>query len=173
MLILKKLIFTYSAIQLFSQIHSRNTMTKYAAKLHSESVNKWTKEIEDRFVIEASGETPTQRIEDALDQLEAIISSGGSHEELRNFVRNSVITWYKVGAKRGAAEMLKDLMWYEILPDDINKLKEKLNEPLSNSDSLLWNTLLRYKKHDNENGKIRKTIKISYQSIISKLASIM
>jgi len=147
-------------------------MGKYEAKLHSESVNKWTGEIEDRFEIEAVGGTPTERMEDALDQLETLVRAGASHAELSSFVRKTVLTWYKIGAKRGAAEMLKDLIWYGILPNDIKKLKTELNEPLSNDDSLLWNTLLRYKKHDDEDGKIRATIKITYESILQKLASI-
>jgi len=105
-------------------------MSKYAAKHHSQSINKWTKEIEDRFEIDAEGTTPTDRINDALDQLEEIIASGGTKEELRSFIKTSVIKWYKIGAKRGAAELLKDLMWYEVLPDDIEELKNSLEEPL-------------------------------------------
>ncbi|WP_318480250.1 hypothetical protein [Photobacterium leiognathi] len=147
-------------------------MGQYEKKLHSMTLKKWTKEIEDRFDIEADGESPTERIEDALEQLDEIISSGGSPEELRKFIRSSVIQWYKIGAKRGAAEMLKDLMWYEILPDDIDELKEMLDEPLSESDALLWSTVLKYKKHDSENGLVRATVKLPYKRIIKKLESL-
>ncbi len=147
-------------------------MGKYEAKLHSESINKWTKEIEDRFDIETEGETPTERIEDALEQLEEIIASGASPEEIKKFIRRSVLSWYKIGAKRGAAELLKDLMWYEVIPDNIDELKKELDEPISNSDSLLWNTVLRYKKHDHEDGRVRTTVKVSYKSILKKLESI-
>jgi hypothetical protein len=148
-------------------------MGKYEAKLHSESINKWTKEIEDRFDIEADGNTPTERIEDALGQLEKIISSGSSPDELKKFVQKSVIEWYKIGAKRGAAELIKDLMWYDILPDDLKKLENELRTPLLNNDSLLWSTVLRYKKHDDEFEKVRASVKISYKSIIQKLKQIL
>ena len=147
-------------------------MGKYEAKLHSKSVNKWTKEIEDRFDIEAEGETPVERIEDALDQLEEIIADGASPDELRGFIRKTVINWYKIGAKRGAAELLKDLMWYEILPDNIDELKQELDEPISNNDAIQWNTLLRYKKYDKEDGRLRATVKIPYKSIFRKLQSV-
>lgn len=147
-------------------------MGRYEAKLHSESVNKWASEIEDRFDIEADGSTPTERMEDVLGQLEQIIASGGSLEKLREFVKKTVVEWYKIGAKRGAAEMLKDLMWYEVLPDDMQKLESKLKEPISHNDSLLWNTVLRYKKHNNEIDTVRATVKLTYKSIIEKLKSI-
>lgn len=137
-------------------------MGTYEAKLHSESINKWTGEIEDRFDIEAFGDTPTERMENALDQLDALVGSSVSHEKLRSFVRKTVLTWYRVGARRGAAEMLKDLMWYGVLPDDIDDLEAQLEEPLSNDDSLVWNTLLRYKKHNDEDGKTRATVKVKY-----------
>lgn len=147
-------------------------MGRYEVKLHSESVNKWTREIEDRFDLEADGVTPTERMEDALGQLEQIIASGGSPEKLRDFIKRSVIEWYKIGAKRGAAELLKDLMWYEILPDDIKKLESELDEPISHNDSLLWNTVLRYKKHNSEFNRVRATVKLPYKRIIKKLKSI-
>lgn len=147
---------------------------RYEAKLHSESVNKWTREIEDRFDIEANGSTPTERMNNALDKLDKMIKHGKSSEEIREFIRNLISNCYKTGAKRGAAEMLKDLMWYDILPDDIEKLKNLLAVPISNGDSLLWNSILKFTEHpsDDEQSKMRVVGRISYNEIFKKLETI-
>lgn len=133
------------------------------------TLNKWTKEIEDRFDLEAEGTKPTEKMENALDQLDELIAQGSSPEELRKFVRESITTWYKVGAKRGAAEMLKDLMWYDILPDDMDELRNTLEEPISKNDSLVWSSVLKYKKHDSERDKARTSVKLRYKKILKKL----
>jgi len=149
-------------------------MGKYEAKLHSESVNKWTRVIEDKFDIEANGQTPKERITNVLDQLDDMINAGGSSDDIREFVREIITNWYKIGARRGAAEMLKDLMWYEILPDNMIDLKKKLSEPIKNKDSLLWIANLRYIEHpsDEESSRTRVTVKMSYKDIIKKLDSV-
>lgn len=148
-------------------------MGTYEAKLHSESVNKWSAIIADRFDVENFGGTPTERMESVLNQLEERIANQVSADDLRAFVQETVLTWYKVGAKRGAAEMLKDLMWYDILPDNLEELKKKLNQPLSNNDSLLWNTSLKYKEHNNDGESIKAGIKVTYKSIIEKLGRLL
>ena len=141
-------------------------MGKYEAKLHSESVNKWSSIIADRFDVENFGGTPTECMENVLSQLEERIANQVSADDLRAFVRET----YKVGAKRGAAEMLKDLMWYDVLPDNLEDLKKKLNQPLSNSDALSWSMSLQHKKHNGESESIFKaSIRITYKSIIEKL----
>ena len=141
-------------------------MGKYEAKLHSESVNKWSSIIADRFDVENFGGTPTECMESVLNQLEERIANQVSADDLRAFVRET----YKVGAKRGAAEMLKDLMWYDVLPDNLEDLKKKLNQPLSNSDALSWSMSLQHKKHNGESESIFKaSIRITYKSIIEKL----
>ncbi|WP_277060917.1 hypothetical protein, partial [Rivihabitans pingtungensis] len=89
-------------------------MGTYEAKLHSQSLNKWSAIIADRFDVENFGGTPTECMESVLNQLEKRIANQVSADDLRAFVQETVLTWYKVGAKRGAAEMLKDLMWYDI-----------------------------------------------------------
>ena len=119
-------------------------MGTYEAKLHSQSLNKWSAIIADRFDVENFGGTPTECMESVLNQLEERIANQVSADDLRAFVRET----YKVGAKRGAAEMLKDLMWYDVLPDNLEDLKKKLNQPLSNSDALSWSMSLQHKKHD-------------------------
>ncbi|WP_146215055.1 hypothetical protein [Rivihabitans pingtungensis] len=141
-------------------------MSTYEARLHSESVNKWSSIIADRFDVENFGGTPTECMENVLSQLEERIANQVSADDLRAFVRET----YKVGAKRGAAEMLKDLMWYDVLPDNLEDLKKKLNQPLSNSDALSWSMSLQHKKHNGESESIFKaSIRITYKSIIEKL----
>lgn len=145
-------------------------MGTYEAKLHSQSLNKWSAIIADRFDVENFGGTPTECMESVLSQLEKRIANQVSADDLRAFVQETVLTWYKVGAKRGAAEMLKDLMWYDILPDNLEELKKKLNQPLSNSDALSWSMSLQHKKHNGESESIFKaSIRITYKSIIEKL----
>ena len=141
-------------------------MGTYEAKLHSQSLNKWSAIIADRFDVENFGGTPTECMENVLSQLEERIANQVSADDLRAFVRET----YKVGAKRGAAEMLKDLMWYDVLPDNLEDLKKKLNQPLSNSDALSWSMSLQHKKHNGESESIFKaSIRITYKSIIEKL----
>ena len=141
-------------------------MGKYEAKLHSESVNKWSSIIADRFDVENFGGTPTECMESVLNQLEKLIANQVSADDLRAFVRET----YKVGAKRGAAEMLKSLMWYGILPDQFEDLKEELEQPLSNHDSLSWSASLKYKEHNEGSKLIEKVhVRVTYKSIIEKL----
>ena len=145
---------------------------KYKAKHHSMSVNKWRKEIEERFDVEADGDTPTEKMEDALDQIEDLLNSNLSPDEINRYIKKVVVRWYKIGAVRGAAELLKDLVWYEILPEELSELKEKLNEPIENDDFLFWKSNLKYKVVDGELKKIKKDISIDYERILSKYSKI-
>ena len=141
-------------------------MGTYEAKLHSQSLNKWSAIIADRFDVENFGGTPTECMENVLSQLEERIANQVSADDLRAFVRET----YKVGAKRGAAEMLKSLMWYGILPDQFEDLKEELEQPLSNHDSLSWSASLKYKEHNEGSKLIEKVhVRVTYKSIIEKL----
>ena len=145
-------------------------MGTYEAKLHSQSLNKWSAIIADRFDVENFGGTPTECMESVLNQLEKLIANQVSPDDLRAFVQATVLKWYTVGAKRGAAEMLKDLMWYGILPDQFEDLKEELEQPLSNHDSLSWSASLKYKEHNEESKLIEKVhVRVTYKSIIEKL----
>ena len=141
-------------------------MGTYEAKLHSQSLNKWSAIIADRFDVENFGGTPTECMENVLSQLEERIANQVSADDLRAFVRET----YKVGAKRGAAEMLKSLMWYGILPDQFEDLKEELEQPLSNHDSLSWSASLKYKEHNEGSKLIEKVhVRVTYKSSIEKL----
>lgn len=145
---------------------------KYKAKHHSMSVNKWRKEIEERFDVEADGDTPTEKMEDALDQIEDLLNSNLAPDEINRYIKKVVVRWYKIGAVRGAAELLKDLAWYEILPEEISELKEKLDEPLENDDFLFWKSNLKYKVVDGKLKKIKKDISIGYDRILDKYSKI-
>ena len=145
---------------------------KYKAKHHSMSVNKWRKEIEERFDVEADGDTPSEKMEDTLDQIEDLLESNLSIDEVNRFIKRVVVRWYKIGAIRGAAELLKDLAWYEILPDDISELRDKLKEPLDNDDFLFWKSNLKYKVVGGDLKKLKKDISIDYERILQKYAKI-
>jgi len=145
---------------------------KYKQKHHSMSVNKWRKEIEERFDIEAFGDKPTDKMEDALDQLEGMIDDNIPVDEINEFIRKIVLRWYKIGAIRGAAEMLKDLAWYELLPDDEDELKEKLSEPIDNDDYLFWKASLKYKTIDGETNIPKRNFSIPYDKILEKYEKI-
>lgn len=145
---------------------------KYKAKHHSMSVNKWRKEIEERFDLEADGDTPTEKMEDTLDQIEDLLDGNLSPDEVNRYIKKVVVRWYKIGAVRGAAELLKDLSWYEILPDDLSKLKNKLREPLENDDFLFWKSSLKYKVVNGDVKKLKKDISIDYERILEKYSKI-
>jgi len=149
-----------------------NMHDKYKAKHHSMSVNKWRKEIEERFDVEADGDTPSEKMEDTLDQIEDLLESNLSIDEVNRFIKRVVVRWYKIGAIRGAAELLKDLAWYEILPDDISELRDKLKEPLDNDDFLFWKSNLKYKVVGGDLKKLKKDISIDYERILQKYAKI-
>lgn len=137
------------------------------------SINKWRKEIEERFDLEADGDSPTEKMEDVLDQLDDIISNSNlSKDEVNQYIKKVVIRWYKIGAVRGAAELLKDLTWYEILPEDINELKKKLSEPIESDDFLFWKTSLKYKAIGTGLKRVKKDISIDYKRILEKFKKI-
>jgi hypothetical protein len=146
---------------------------KYKAKHHSMSLNKWRKEIEERFEIEADGITPAEKMEDAIDQIEDLLADNLSVDEVNNFIKRMVLRWYKIGAIRGAAEMLKDLAYYyDILPDDEKELKNELSEPIENDDFLFWKANLKYKSVGNATKKTKKDFSISYKRILRKYSNI-
>jgi hypothetical protein len=145
---------------------------KYKAKHHSMSINKWRKEIEERFDVEADGDTPTDKMEDALDQVEDLLNSNLSPEEINRYIKKIVVRWYKIGAVRGAAELLKDLAWYELLPEGITELQEELSEPLENDDFLFWKSSLKYKAVGGEQKRVKKDFSISYVRILQKYSKI-
>ena len=145
---------------------------KYKKKHHSMSINKWRKEIEEKFDIEAFGDTPTEKMEDALDQVEGMIDDNVPVDEINEFIRKVVLRWYKIGAVRGAAEMLKDLVWYEVLPEDEVELKEELSEPIDNDDYLFWKASLKYKTIDGNTNKQKRDFSITYKKILNKYGKI-
>ena len=136
------------------------------------SVNKWRKEIEERFELDADGDTPAEKMEDALDQIEDLIESNLSAKEINRYIKRVVMSWYKIGAVRGAAELLKDLSWYEIIPGNISELRETLKEPLSNEDFLFWKASLKYKTVDGETKRVKRDFSVDYEHILKKYEKI-
>ena len=145
---------------------------KYKAKHHSISINKWRKEIKERFDVKAEGYTPTEKMEDALDQVEELLNSNLTPEEINQYIKKIVVMWYKIGALRGAAEMLNNLVWYEILPESITELTQKLSEPIVNDDFLFWKARLKYKAIGGEKKTSKKDFSISYSRILRKYSKI-
>ena len=91
----------------------------------SKSMNKWIGVYEEEFDLEAEGSTPTERMEDIIEQLRQLLDGGDSLEEIDRFVQRKVLTWYRKGALRGAAELVKLLgdHVYDELPEKIEWAK--------------------------------------------------
>ena len=77
-----------------------------------------------------------------------------------------------IEAVRGATEMLKDLAYYDILPDGIKKLKNELSEPIENDDVLFWKANLKYKLVGNNTKKTKNDFFTSYNKILRKYSKI-
>ena len=76
-------------------------------RVASKSMNKWIEVFEEEVDLEAEGSTPTERMEDLIEQLRQRSDGGDSLEEIDRFFQRTVLTWYRIGARRGAAELVK------------------------------------------------------------------
>ena len=105
------------------------------------SMTKWIGRLEDEFDLEAEGGKPTERMEDIIKQLKQLLDGGDSLEEIGRFIQSKVLTWYRIGALRGAEELRKLLHDNEVLDDDVyDELPEKIE----------WTKGLRYNGFDGE-----------------------
>ena len=107
----------------------------------SQSMNKWIGRIEEELDLEAEGSTPTERMEDIIEQLKQLLDGGNSLEEIDQFVQRKVLISYRKGARRGAEELKKLLYENGVLDDDVyDELPEKIE----------WTKGLRYNGFDGE-----------------------
>lgn len=114
-------------------------------KAASRSMNKWIGVFEEEFDLEAEGNTPTERMEHLIKQLRQLSDGSESLEEIDRFVQRKVLSWYRKGARRGAAELVKLLYENGVLDDDVyDKLPEKIE----------WAKGLRYNGFDGEKHQI-------------------
>jgi len=112
----------------------------------SQSMTKWIGIIEEELDLEAEGDSPTKKMRHLIQQLQEITNDTETAEELEKFIKRLVITWYKIGARRGAAELVNLLYEKEILKDEIyEKLPEKIK----------WKKGLTYKSLDGKRKRIR------------------
>ncbi|MDE0458433.1 MAG: hypothetical protein OXI15_14155 [Chromatiales bacterium] len=79
-------------------------------RVASQSMTKWIGVFEEEFDLEAEGSTPTERMKDLIEQLRQLSDGGDSLEEIGRFVQRTVLTWYRKGARRGAAELVNSFM---------------------------------------------------------------
>lgn len=93
----------------------------------SQSMNKWIGKFEKALDLEAEGSIPTKRMEDLIKKLRQLSNGGDSLEEIDRFVQRKVLAWYRIGARRGALELVKLLYEDEVLDDDVyDELPEKI-----------------------------------------------
>lgn len=118
-----------------------NRIQDIKKKAASRSMTKWIGRLEDEFDLEAEGGKPTERMEDIIKQLKQLLDGGDSLEEIGRFIQSKVLTWYRIGALRGAEELRKLLHDNEVLDDDVyDELPEKIE----------WTKGLRYNGFDGE-----------------------
>ena len=116
-------------------------------KAASRSMNKWISVFEEEFDIDPEGERPTERMRSVIEQLQLRLEELHSAEEFDNFMKKTVTKWYRIGARRGAAEAIKKLHEMAIISDDDY---ESLPETLE------WKKKLRYTGFDGKNKNIRR-----------------
>ena len=122
-----------------------NRIEDIEKRARSESMTKWIGVFEEEFDLDAEGSTPTERMNDLIEQLRQLSDDGGSLEEIDRFVQKTVLTWYRKGARRGAAELVKLLYENEVLDDEIyDELPERIE----------WAKGLRYNGFDGEKHQI-------------------
>ena len=108
-------------------------------RARSQSMNKWIGVIQEEFDLEVEGSTPTERMKDLIEQLRQLSDDDGSLEEIDRFVQRAILTWYRKGARRGAAELVKLLYDKGVLDDEVyDELPEKIE----------WDKGLRYNGFD-------------------------
>ena len=118
-----------------------NRIQDIKKKAASRSMTKWIGRLEDEFDLEAEGSIPTERMEDIIEQLRQLLDGGDSLEEIDRFVQRKVLTWYRIGAQRGAEELKKLLHDNGVLDDDVY---DEL------PDNIEWTKGLRYNGFDGE-----------------------
>ena len=118
-----------------------NPIEEIKKQAASQSINKWIERLEEEFDLEAEGDTPTERMEDIIEQLRQLLDGSNSLEEIDRFVQRKVLTFYRKGARRGAIEHEKLLYENGVLDDDVyDELPEKIE----------WTKGLRYNGFDGE-----------------------
>ena len=127
-------------------------------KAASQAINRTLKMIEEEFEIEVDKEDkypPTRRREITIERLK---------DEIDKFTEQVVIKWYKVGARRGALEILRVLIDKNVIDDDEYK------KFIEDFDKLEWNSSLNYTKYDGDKAKTeRMKFSIDFQKILKRL----
>ena len=122
-----------------------NRIEDIEKRARSQSMNKWIRVIQEEFDLEVEGSTPTERMKDLIEQLRQLSDDDGSLEEIDRFVQKAILTWYRKGARRGAAELVKLLYENGVLDDEIyDELPERIE----------WAKGLRYNGFDGEKHRI-------------------
>lgn len=95
---------------------------KIEAKARSASMNKWIRVFEEEFDLETKEDTPTKRMQEIIIQLHSLLPDDSDLiEEIENHIKKSVVSWYRIGARRGIAEFINalDEDLFGVLPDKI------------------------------------------------------
>ena len=121
--------------------------SRIEVRARSESMNKWIGIFEEELDLEAEGSTPTERMTEIIAKLRELTDDEGALEEMERFVRRRVIAWYRIGARRGAAEFVRLLFNEGILDDE---QYQRLPE------SLEWRKRIRYLGFDGTRKSIKK-----------------
>jgi len=112
-------------------------------KAHSQTLNKWISIIEEEFDLQAEGERLTKQMEDLIEQLHDMVNGENTVKEIDKCIRRTAISWYKIGAKRGAKETIKALTENWLLDEES---LEEMPENITWKAGLNYSTFERKKK---------------------------
>ena len=121
-----------------------NRIEDIEKRARSESMTKWIGVFEEEFDLDAEGSAPTERMNDLINQLHDLLDDGGSLKEIDRFVRKAIVSWYRIGARRGAAELVNLLYKDGVLDDKVYDLPDKIE----------WTKRLKYVRFDGEKSRI-------------------
>ncbi len=142
-------------------------------KAASKAIQKTLQMIEDEFEIELDKEDkypPRKRRKITIDLLKEKLEENEDildeiNEEVDEFTEKTIIKWYKVGARRGALEMLRALIDEDVI-DDI-----EYEEFIDDFKRLSWYCSLNYMQFDENKAKVKlRKFSINFQRILKRLA---
>jgi len=122
-----------------------NQKEKDQIKGSCQSMNKWIGVIEEKFELDTWGDTPTEKMNNVLGQLSDLVHKPEDIDEINSFTQKTVKSWYKVGVRRGAALIIKELLEASVIEEsDLEFISKEIS----------WKKGLNYKTFTGEKEKI-------------------
>lgn len=141
-------------------------------KAASQAIHYTLQMIEDEFEIELDKEDkypPRKRRKITIELLKEKIEANEDvldeiYEEVDEFVEKTIVKWYKVGARRGALEVLRALIDQDVIDDD------EYENFIDDFEKIKWKCSLNYTKFDEDKAKVKsKKYSINFQRLLKRL----